>query len=55
MIQAAWGRAATDREIKLSLDFIERDQHASPPAGAPDAWEGLAQTLLLANEFTYVD
>jgi hypothetical protein len=55
MIRTAWGRAPTEREMKWSLAFIERDQATRPAAGALNAWEVLAQTLLLANEFTYVE
>ena len=54
MIQVAWGRDATADEIKRSLEFVERDQ-ADTIEGQLDAWEALAQTLLLANEFVYVD
>jgi hypothetical protein len=54
MIQLAWGRAASEREIDLSVKFIEREA-ADRPTDATGSWEALAQTLLVANEFTYVD
>jgi len=56
MIQMAWGRAPSERELRLALDFVTAE--SSPPApGAPelDAWQAFAQTLLLSNEFAHVD
>jgi hypothetical protein len=55
LIHLAWGRPVTERELTLALEFLARDQSASAPEGALDPWAALAQTLLLANEFSYVD
>jgi mono/diheme cytochrome c family protein len=54
LIQLAWGRNPTDRELDLAVQFVSQDQ---PPSGEKpyNAWESLAQALLLSNEFTYVD
>jgi hypothetical protein len=55
MIQIAWGRAPSESERKLSLEFIEQDRAANTPDKALDAWEAFAQALLMSNEFAYVD
>jgi hypothetical protein len=55
MIRAAWGRAATEREIKLSLEYIAKEPSDAPADGSLSGWEAFAQALLLANEFSYVD
>jgi hypothetical protein len=54
MIQLAWGRKPSDRELELALQFLSQD-HPSSDDKPPGAWEALAQALLLSNEFTYVD
>ncbi len=54
LIELAWGRAASEREIKQAVEFVTADESAAT-AGSFDAWESLAQTLLLANEFMYVE
>lgn len=54
MIQLAWGRKPTDRELELATRFLAQDQ-ASGDEKPPSGWESLAQALLLSNEFTYVD
>ncbi len=53
MFHIAFGRAPSEREIVLALEFVASDQNADPHA--PDAWALLAQALLAANEFSYVD
>lgn len=55
MMRIAWGRTPSPEEIALALEFIARHESASPPDGALNAWEALAQTLLLSNEFAYVN
>ena len=55
MVAIAWGRAPTERETKWALEFIEHDQSLTAGGDTLDAWEAFAQTLLLANEFSYVD
>jgi mono/diheme cytochrome c family protein len=55
MMRIAWGRAPSDEEIRLALEFVTRHDAAVVPDGSLNAWEALAQTLLLSNEFSYVD
>ncbi len=55
MVAIAWGRSPTQREKQWALEFIERDRATNPGGDTLDAWEAFAQTLLLANEFSYVD
>ncbi len=55
MIRIAWGRAPSNEEIRLAIEFVARHDAAPAPEGSLNAWEALAQTLLLSNEFTYVD
>lgn len=52
-----FGRAATDPDVSLALQFIESSA-ATARATASDAlsrWEQYAQVLLLSNEFIFVD
>ncbi len=50
-----FGRPATDREIRMSLAFLDdADDHSTQDA-APSRWEQWAQALLGTNEFTFVD
>jgi hypothetical protein len=49
LYQLAYGRAPSDDELKWSQELVS---HA---AERPAAWEELAQGLLLANEFVFVD
>ncbi len=53
MFRVAFGRKASELEIALALEFVSGDSSSQPDA--PDAWALLAQALLLANEFSYVD
>jgi mono/diheme cytochrome c family protein/cytochrome c553 len=48
-----YGRAATDRERKLGLQYLR----ASEPAGttSPSRWEKYSHALLATNEFMFVD
>jgi hypothetical protein len=55
MIELAWCRPATEREISLAVEFVAADQPAARSDGSLSSWEALAQTLLLANEFTHVE
>jgi mono/diheme cytochrome c family protein len=55
MMRIAWGRSPSDEEIALALEFITSHESAALSDGSLSAWEALAQTLLLSNEFTYVD
>jgi hypothetical protein len=49
-----YGRPATEREVRLGLDFL-----AAPEADGATAklsrWEQYAQALLATNEFAFVD
>ncbi len=55
MVEIAWGRKPTERETQLALEYIASDQGAPAASGSLDAWEAFAQTLLLSNEFIYVE
>jgi hypothetical protein len=52
-----YGRPANDREVRVATEFLAgRDAPSGPPGGQPlTRWEQLAQVLLAANEFLYVD
>ncbi len=54
MIRLAWSRKPSAQEVQQSLEFIQRDRDSAADATL-DSWAALAQTLLLANEFVYVD
>jgi hypothetical protein len=54
MLELARSRAPSKHEIEQVLKFIAEEQ-AEKPDQAFDAWESLAQVLLLSNEFSYVD
>jgi mono/diheme cytochrome c family protein len=45
--QLVYGRAPSDREVRLGTEFLV--------GGSPAAWEKFAQVLLSANEFAFVD
>jgi hypothetical protein len=56
LIQIAWGRAPSERELQLALAFVTAEPASAVPGAAElDAWQAFAQTLLLANEFAHVD
>jgi hypothetical protein len=56
MVQIAWGRAPSERELQLALAFVTAEPTPTAPAAPElDAWQAFAQTLLLANEFAHVD
>jgi hypothetical protein len=55
MIELAWCRPASEREIALAVEFVEADQALAGATGSLNSWESLAQTLLLSNEFTHVE
>jgi len=55
MVQIAWGRAPTERETRLALEYLERDKNLAAAGESLVGWDALAQALLMANEFTYVD
>ena len=55
MVQIAWGRAPNEHETRLALEYLERDKNLSAAADSLAGWDALAQALLMANEFTYVD
>jgi cytochrome c553 len=55
MIRIAWGRPASEREIALALEFLNRDDTPTTASDALTSWQSLAQALLLSNEFMYVE
>ncbi len=53
-----YGRPATEREVKLGLDFLTVPEPTLPstePKPKLSRWEQYAQVLLGTNEFTFVD
>jgi hypothetical protein len=48
-------RDAAPNEVERALHFIAAAESEPAGAGMLTAWEQLAQVLLLANEFTYID
>ena len=54
MIRLAWGRAPTNRELEAVAAFVAADK-LSAGGDEQNTWEAVAQALLLANEFVYVD
>ena len=55
-----YGRAATEMEIRLGLDFLSRSQTESgvktaDSAGAVSRWQRYAQVLLVSGEFYFID
>src|SRR5262249_55475274 len=50
-----YGRAPTEDELALGLQFLEREPAAGPAPAGRGVWEEYAQALLLANEFFFVD
>ncbi len=55
MVQIAWGRTPTESETRLALEYLERDKVLSAASDSLAGWDALAQALMMANEFTYVD
>jgi mono/diheme cytochrome c family protein len=51
LYRLAYGRAADADEVALGLAFVR----GTPASGGLTAWEQLAQVVLLANEFAFVD
>jgi hypothetical protein len=55
----AYGRAPTDRETQLALEFVARQESAYQAAGQSSAnvlaLVDLCQTLMSMNEFVYID
>ncbi|MEX2561032.1 MAG: DUF1549 and DUF1553 domain-containing protein, partial [Pirellulales bacterium] len=58
----AFGRPATEEEVRLGLEFLGRDEPADrasakggPANGRMSRWARYAQTLLGANEFMFID
>ena len=52
--QWAYGRVATTDEVRASLEFLQAVA-AKPSGDRLSAWGQLAQAILAANEFTWVD
>jgi mono/diheme cytochrome c family protein len=50
-----YGRSATEREVRLGLNFLAAGGKPGGPASGLTRWEQYAQVLLSANEFLYVD
>jgi hypothetical protein len=50
-----YNRPATEREVKLGLDFLAAPEPADEPKPKLSRWEQYAQVLLATNEFTFVD
>jgi uncharacterized protein DUF1553 len=53
LYRLAYGRTADEDEVALALRFVRERTPAT--AAALPAWEQLAQVLLLANEFVFID
>jgi hypothetical protein len=50
-----YGRPATEREVKLGLDFLALPEPDADMKSKLSRWEQYAQVLLATNEFTFVD
>ncbi len=50
-----YSRQASEREIKMGLDFLAAPEPADEPKPKLSRWEQYAQVLLATNEFTFVD
>jgi hypothetical protein len=55
MYKHIYAREPDAAEVRLGLAFIERSASVGRPASGMTPWECLAQALLLANEFAFVD
>ena len=55
MYQSIYAREPDAEEVRLGLQFIERSSALPRPANGMTPLECLAQALLLANEFAFVD
>ena len=53
LYRLAYARSPNPEEVDLALRFLHRQTPKT--AGALTAWEQLAQVLLLANEFVFID
>jgi hypothetical protein len=55
MYRNIYAREPDAEEVRLGLEFVERSAALPRPANGLTAWECLAQALLIANEFAFVD
>lgn len=55
MYMRIYARDPDAEEVRLGLEFIERSSALPRPANGLTAWECLAQALLVANEFAFID
>jgi len=59
LYQLLFGRAASEREVKIGQAVVARGRDAARLAGAgptpEQAWEPYCQVLLCANEFIYIE
>ncbi len=55
MYQHIYAREPDAAEVRLGLEFIERSSALPRAANGLTAWECLAQALLVANEFAFID
>src|SRR5205823_3175229 len=51
LYDAILGRSPAPQEVQEGLDFVS----GAPAASESAAWQELAQALMLANEFVFVD
>jgi hypothetical protein len=55
MYKSIYAREPDADEVRLGLEFVERSSALPRPASGLSPWECLAQALLVANEFAFVD
>ncbi|MEM7235321.1 MAG: DUF1553 domain-containing protein, partial [Planctomycetota bacterium] len=60
-VQTALGKTASDREVETSLEFVAAQRAAAIRAGADsvaavmDGWSAFSRTLLVRNDFLFLD
>lgn len=55
LYQDIYARTPDADEVRIGLQFVEKATTLPRPNGGLTAWESLAQALLVANEFVFVD
>jgi hypothetical protein len=50
-----YGREATEREVQRAVEFLTAEDGSDKAENKLTRWEQLAQVLLSANEFLFVD
>ena len=53
--QLLFARPATEREVRIGLEFLSTVDSPGDDKGGPSKWEQYAQVLLGTNEFMYLD